>query len=117
MEALGEIAQNVYAHNFGDSLQDVADGLSTVEKTTGLVGNELQRQRNRLLPCGDTFGYDLQESARAASALMKNFGVSAEEAYNIIAVGAQNGADQNGDLLDMLNEYAAQYSRAGAFRG
>ncbi len=61
----------------------------------------------------DTFGYDLQESARAANALMKNFGVTAEEAYNIIAVGAQNGADQNGDLLDTLNEYSAQYSTLG----
>ena len=113
LEALGEIAQNVYTHNFGDSLQDVADGLSTVEKTTGLVGNELQKATESGFALRDTFGYDLQESARAASALMKNFGVSAEEAYNIIAVGAQNGADQNGDLLDTLNEYAAQYSALG----
>lgn len=44
---------------------------------------------------------------------MKNFGVSAEEAYNIIAVGAQNGADQNGDLLDTLNEYSVQYAALG----
>ena len=44
---------------------------------------------------------------------MKNFGLSAEEAYNIIAVGAQNGADQNGDLLDTLNEYSAQYAALG----
>lgn len=113
LEALGEIAQNVYTRNFGDSLQDVADGLSTVEKTTGLVGNELQKATESGFALRDAFGYDLQESARAASALMKNFGVSAEEAYNIIAVGAQNGADQNGDLLDTLNEYAAQYSALG----
>ena len=35
------------------------------------------------------------------------------QAYNIVAVGAQNGADQNGDLLDTLNEYSAQYSALG----
>ncbi|UTW70854.1 phage tail tape measure protein [Anaerobacillus sp. HL2] len=39
--------------------------------------------------------------------------MSADEAYNIIAVGAQNGADKNGDLLDTLNEYSVQYSSLG----
>ncbi|RKJ35997.1 phage tail protein, partial [Butyricicoccus sp. 1XD8-22] len=43
----------------------------------------------------------------------KNFGISADEAYNIIAVGAQNGADKNGDLLDTLNEYSVQYASLG----
>ena len=104
MEELGVIAQKVYTNNFGDSLEDVAEGLSVVQKTTGLVGDELQKATESGFALRDTFGYDLQESARAANALMKNFGVTAEEAYNIIAVGAQNGADQNGDLLDTLND-------------
>ena len=30
LEALGEVAQRVYTHNFGDSLTDVAEGLSIV---------------------------------------------------------------------------------------
>ena len=113
LEELGAIAQKVYTNNFGDSLEDVAEGLSIVQKTTGLVGDELQKATESGFALRDTFGYDLQESARAANALMKNFGVTAEEAYNIIAVGAQNGADQNGDLLDTLNEYSAQYSALG----
>ena len=61
----------------------------------------------------DTFDYDISESARAASALMKNFNISAEEAYGLIATGAQNGADKNGDLLDTLNEYSAQFAALG----
>ncbi len=113
LEQLGETAQNVYTHNFGDSLEDVADGLAVVTKTTGLVGQELEKATESGFALRDTFGYDLQESARTASALMKNFGVTAEEAYNTIAVGAQNGADQNGDLLDTLNEYSAQYAALG----
>lgn len=113
LEELGVIAQKVYTNNFGDSLEDVAEGLSVVQKTTGLVGDELQKATESGFALRDTFGYDLQESARATNALMKNFGVTAEEAYNIIAVGAQNGADQNGDLLDTLNEYSAQYSALG----
>ena len=113
LEALGETARKVYTNNFGDSLEDVAEGLSVVRRTTVLMDDDLQKATESGFALRDTFGYDLQESARAASALMKNFGVTAEEAYNIIAVGAQNGADQNGDLLDTLNEYSAQYAALG----
>ena len=113
LEKLGETAQRVYTHNFGDSLDDVAQGLSAVRKTTGLMGQELEKAAESGFALRDTFGYDMQESARTANALMKNFGLDAKEAYNIIAVGAQNGADQNGDLLDTLNEYSAQYAALG----
>lgn len=113
LEELGEIAQNVYKHNFGDSLEDVANGISEVKKTTGLMGEELEKATESGFALRDTFGFEMQESARAAGALMKNFGISSDEAYNIIATGAQNGADKNGDLLDTLNEYSNQYSSLG----
>ena len=113
LKQLGQIAQNVYSHNFGDGLEDVADGISVVRQTTQLMGKELQVATEAGFALRDTFGYDLAESARTASSLMKNFQIDAEKAYNIIAVGAQNGADQNGDLLDTLNEYSAQYAALG----
>ncbi len=113
LKQLGQIAQVVYSHNFGDSLEDVADGISVVRQTTQLMGKELQAATEAGFALRDTFGYDLAESARTASSLMKNFRIDAEKAYNIIAVGAQNGADQNGDLLDTLNEYSAQYAALG----
>lgn len=113
LEQLGQIAQNVYSHNFGDSLEDVADGISVVRQNTQLMGEELQAATEAGFALRDTFGYELSESARAASALMKNFGIDANKAYNIIATGAQKGADQNGDLLDTLNEYSTQYAALG----
>lgn len=113
LKQLGQIAQAVYSHNFGDSLEDVADGISVVRQTTQLMGKELQAATGAGFALRDTFGYDLAESARTANSLMKNFQIDAEKAYNIIAVGAQNGADQNGDLLDTLNEYSAQYAALG----
>lgn len=113
LEQLGQIAQNVYSHNFGDSLGDVADGISVVRQNTQLMGEELQAATEAGFALRDTFGYDLSESARTASALMKNFSIDANTAYNIIATGAQKGADQNGDLLDTLNEYSTQYAALG----
>ncbi len=113
LEQLGQIAQNVYSHNFGDSLEDVADGISVVRQNTQLMGEELQAATEAGFALRDTFGYELSESARTASALMKNFSIDANKAYNIIATGAQKGADQNGDLLDTLNEYSPQYAALG----
>lgn len=113
LKQLGQIAQNVYSHNFGDSLEDVADGISVVRQNTQLMGKELQAATEAGFALRDTFGYELSESARTASALMKNFGIDANKAYNIIATGAQKGADQNGDLLDTLNEYSTQYAALG----
>lgn len=113
LKAAGEIAKNVYANNYGESLNDVTEALAEVNKMTGKTGEELQNVTESGIALRDTFGYEINESTRAASALMKNFGVDSEKAYNLIAYGAQNGADQNGDLLDTLNEYSVQYSALG----
>ena len=43
--------------------------------------------------------------------LMDQFGISGEEAFNLIAQGAQNGLDKNGDLLDSINEYSVHYKQ------
>lgn len=113
LEEMSELMKDIYANNFGDSMEDVAAGLSEVYRTTGLVGDELQIATEAGFALSDTFGFEIAQSAKAASALMKNFGVTAEEAYNLMAVGAQNGADQNGDMIDALNEYSAQYAALG----
>lgn len=113
LERLDGVARSVFQQGLGDSLEDVYSGLTEVKTATGLVGEELEAATKSGFALRDTFGFELQESARTADSLMKNFGVTAEEAYNIIANGAQNGANKNGDLLDVLNEYSAQYSALG----
>lgn len=113
LEELGGIAQEVYRNNFGDSISDVNEALATTRTNTGLMGEELQKATESGYLLRDTFGMDFSESSRAASALMNKFGISAQEAYNLIAVGAQNGANRNGDLLDVLSEYAPKYAEMG----
>lgn len=91
----------------------MAEGLAATQKASDLAGEALEQATAAGFVLRDTFDYDISESARAASALMKNFNISAEEAYGLIATGAQNGADKNGDLLDTLNEYSAQFAALG----
>ena len=113
LDALGESVKNIYAQNLGEDFNDVAEGLAATQKASDLAGEALEQATAAGFVLRDTFDYDISESARAASALMKNFNISAEEAYGLIATGAQNGADKNGDLLDTLNEYSAQFAAIG----
>lgn len=113
LDALGESVKNIYAQNLGEDFNDVAEGLAATQKASDLTGEALEQATAAGFVLRDTFDYDISESARAASALMKNFNISAEEAYGLIATGAQNGADKNGDLLDTLNEYSAQFAALG----
>lgn len=104
---------DVYASSSAESLNDVAVAMTSVQTATGLAGDALKEATDAALVLNNTLGYEVSESARTAGALIKNFGVTATEAYNLIAIGAQNGADKNGDLLDVLNEYSAQYAALG----
>lgn len=113
LKELGEIARSVYTSGKGENFQQVADALVSIKQASGLAGDELRAAANGAMLLNDTFGMETNETTRAAAALMKNFGITAAEAYGIIAVGAQNGANKNGDLLDTLNEYSVHYKALG----
>jgi len=113
MDALNESMERVYANNFGENIQDVAESMATVKQNTKLSGEELEKTTERALLLRDTFEFEVNESTRSAKMLMDQYGLSAEEAYNLIAQGAQNGLNKNGDLLDTINEYAVHFSDMG----
>ena len=113
LEELNTAMENVYANNFGESIEDVAESMATVRTNTKLSGEELQNITERAILLRDTFEFDVNESTRTAKMLMDQYGISAEEAYNLIAQGAQNGLNKNGDLLDTINEYAVHFKQLG----
>lgn len=113
MDSLNTSMENVYANNFGESIEDVAEAMATVKTTTNLTGKELESVTENALLMRDTFGFEVNESIRAVNSLMDQFGISADEAYNLVAQGAQKGLNQNDDLLDTINEYSVQFENAG----
>lgn len=113
LEGMRDVVKDVYGNNFGESYDDVANAVAEISKQTGLMGDELQSATEGAFLLSDAFEFDVQESTKSAKSMMSNFGISAEEAYNLIAVGAQKGADSSGELLDTLNEYSADAVEAG----
>jgi phage-related minor tail protein/SLT domain-containing protein len=112
-EALGKNIQNVYAANYGNDMQDVAESMTAVKIATGATGKELEGLTKYAIGVRDTFGYDIPESTKVAQQMMKQFGISGEQAYNLITQGAQQGLDVNGDMLDTFNEYSVYFKTLG----
>lgn len=104
---------NIYNNNFGKSFEDIAQSMSLVKQATGLTGQELEKTTQNALMLRDTFGAEVNESIRSADQLMKQFGISSDEAMTLIAQGYQNGLDKSGDYLDTLNEYSVYFKSLG----
>ena len=114
MQGFEDVLYEVYNANYGDSLGGVSDALSTVIQLTDDLDNaSLAQITKNAIALEDVFGYDVTESMRAVNSLMDQFGVTSEQAFNLIVQGAQKGLDQNGDLLDTINEYSVQFKTAG----
>lgn len=108
------VMTDIYNNNFGESFDDIAESMATVKTNMGEMDNgTLQSMTEGALVLRDTFDFDVNESTRAAKMLMDQFGLSGTDAYNLIAQGAQNGLNKNGDLMDILTEYSVQFKDAG----
>ena len=109
-----DMINNVYKDNFGESINDVAEAMATVNQNMSYLDDSaLQRCTEYAHTLSDTFGYDVAESTRAADTLIKNYGVSAREAFNLITQGAQSGMDYSGEMIDSINEYSVQFKKLG----
>lgn len=114
LDGLNNVMKNVYANNFGEDMNDVANAVSIARKELGKLDEaSLQNVTEYAFSLRDTFGYDISESIRSAKALIDNFGLSGEEAFNLITQGAQNGLDYSGEMLDTISEYSVQFSKLG----
>ncbi|WP_294352165.1 phage tail tape measure protein [uncultured Clostridium sp.] len=113
MEEFGKTIKDVYGNNFGENFDDVANSMSQVRTNLWLTGDELKKTTEYALGFRDTFEVDVNESTRAAKALMDNFGVSAKEAFTMLAQGQQDGLNYSGELIDSVNEYSVQFSKLG----
>lgn len=104
----------VYKKNLGESLEDVADAMAKVAQSSKETDpSKIKELTENALVLRDTFGYDINETMRAVNMLMDQFGISGDEAFNLIIQGAQKGLDKNGDLLDSINEYSVHYKQLG----
>lgn len=97
-----------YDYNAG-----LVEATRLTQQFTGKSGDDLKAFRNEVQAVADSFGADFRETLIATNALSKQFGISANEALQLVKDGFLSGADANGEFLDTLKEYPAYFKEAG----
>lgn len=97
-----------YDYNAG-----LVEATRLTEQFTGKSGDDLKAFRNEVQAVADSFNADFRETLIATNALSKQFGISANEALQLVKDGFLAGGDANGEFLDTLKEYPAYFKEAG----
>lgn len=97
-----------YDYNAG-----LVEATRLTQQFTGKSGDDLKAFRNEVQAVADSFNADFRETLIATNALSKQFGISANEALQLVKDGFLSGADANGEFLDTLKEYPAYFKEAG----
>ena len=114
----GRAAGEAYANAWGDS---VAANLETarIALEQGLidadaVDADVERVIESLSGISDIMQEDIPSAARAAGQLIKTgLADTADEAFDILISGYQNGASASADFLDTLTEYSTFFQQMG----
>lgn len=114
MDVMSSSIKNVYNSGIGENLTEVADVAATVKQQFGDIDDKsLEQITQDAITMSGVFDSDLNETLRGVNALMSNMGLTAEEAFDYIAKGTQNGLDKSGELSDNLAEYSQIWEQAG----
>lgn len=113
-EKYSEVISNVYGDNFGENFEDIAATISTITQNLGEMDAEpLEKITESAYALQDAFDMDVAETTRAVKAMVENFGIAAEDAFDYIAKGAQDGLNYSGELVDNISEYSVQFKKLG----
>lgn len=114
MDVMSSSIKNVYNSGIGENLTEVADVAAMVKQQFGDIDDKsLEQITQDAITMSSVFDSDLNETLRGVNALMSNMGLTAEEAFDYIAKGTQNGLDKSGELSDNLAEYSQIWEQAG----
>lgn len=105
---------DLYANNYGESLQDLGDKMAYIKQATGETDpSKIRELTENAIALEDTFGSDFNETVRGVNNLMQHFGITTEEAFDLFAKGSQEGLDYTDELGDNIAEYGGNFKQAG----
>lgn len=114
MQQYKSVMEDLHNNNYGDDINDVAQSMALVKQYTGeLDPSKLESMTENGIAMRDVFDMDLSETIRGVDGLVENMGVTSEEAFDLMAKGAQNGLNKSGELADNIAEYSQLWGQAG----
>lgn len=113
-EKLNDVVDEVFKNGVVGSMDEASEAVMLVKRAFGdLNDTDLEKLTNQITTIAKRTDTDVNENVRAAQQMMTAFGISGEEAMDLIAAGFQNGLNRSDDFLDTLNEYAPLFADAG----
>lgn len=109
-----QVIKDVYEAGLGESMDRVAEAVVRIKRNLGdMDDGTLNSLTQQAIILEDTFDVDMNETLRGVKGLMKNFGLTAQEAMDYIIAGTQEGLDWTDELGDNISEYSGKFSQAG----
>ncbi len=113
-EEFKAVLKSIHDNNFGEDYNDIAEKMALVRQNLGDISYiDLQNITEGAYMLEDAFGMDFNETLRGINGLMTNMGLTAEQAFDYMVVGAQNGLNKSGELADNIAEYSQLWGQAG----
>lgn len=118
-ERFADVARDVYGNAFAGSVTEAGAAVAEVARQMKLAADDpalpaLQTITENAFRLKDVFGVEVNDSISTVKTLMENFGLTSEQAFDLLAKGYQSGLDRSGDFLDTVNEYSTQFANGGA---
>lgn len=96
------------------SLEETRRISAQIQTFTGATGEALQTQVAQAKAVAETYRQDVEEISVAANTFSKELGIDFTEALTLIEAGFRRGANAQGEFLNGLQKYPAQFRDAGA---
>ncbi|MFJ9433691.1 phage tail tape measure protein [Streptomyces sp. NPDC101490] len=114
----GKVAGKMFSQGIGEDFQAAADSISATMRSGLLPTNateaQVQKISTKVSDLASTFDQDSSQVARAVAQMLKTgMADSADEAFNVLTKGFQNGNNAADDLLDTYSEYSTQFRKLG----
>ncbi|MET7616957.1 phage tail tape measure protein [Streptomyces sp. NPDC005408] len=115
---LGKAAGALYSGGYADSVEDANEALKGLWQQglvpAGATQKEIEKVGGRLSQVAQIMGEEVGPTSAAVGQMLKTgMAKNAEEAFDILVKGTQNGANKAEDLLDTFGEYGTQFRDMG----
>ena len=105
---------NLYEGMSVDSYEEAYEVISQVQQQLkGLNDEQLEGASTAAANLARVYDMDVAETLRGVNAIMETFGLTADEAFDLMAEGAANGLNYSDELGDNVAEYATYFKEGG----
>jgi hypothetical protein len=96
-----------------DYAKEISKVNDQITKLTGLQDAAADAMTGQVQAIAKAYEQDVNASLMASNALMKSFGDSSRDAFNVLNAGFATTANSNEDFLKQVSEYSIHFKEAG----